>query len=245
MKVKFKIFRFDTKHNEAPHYDTFEVEASPNDRILDCLNKIRWEQDGSLAYRMSCAHGVCGSDGMAINGVPSLACQRLVKQYDYNKEIVIDPLPFFPVVKDLVVDMTLFFERMKSIHPIGGKTLDAEGVKEHRQTIEERGQFDDAVKCIMCACCMAACPVILDEEPDFIGPAALLRAQRYIFDSRVKDSLSRMKIIEKPYGIWGCKSYFQCTKVCPKKIKVTKAIQRTKRKILQVLHGDESSKYIP
>ena len=112
MDVRLKIFRFNPKHDEAPHYDTFTVEADLNDRILDCLNKIRWEQDGSLAYRMSCGHGICGSDGMTINGVAALACQKLVKDCNHTKKIVIEPLQFFPVVKDLVVDMTPFFQRM-------------------------------------------------------------------------------------------------------------------------------------
>lgn len=239
MEVKFKIFRFDPKQDKAPRYDTFKVEASLNDRILDCLNKIRWEQDGSLAYRMSCAHGICGSDGMTINGVAALACQRPVKDYDYTKEILIEPLQFFPIVKDLVVDMTRFFQEMKAIHPTVEQNVSApKGEKERKQTIEERAQFEDAIKCIMCACCTASCPVVLKEEPEFIGPAAVLRAQRYIFDSRVKSVLDRMKIMEKPHGIWSCKTYFRCTKVCPKEIKVTDAILQTKSKILRELHPD-------
>jgi succinate dehydrogenase / fumarate reductase iron-sulfur subunit len=237
MEVKFKIFRFDTKRDKAPRYDTFTVKASPNDRILDCLNKIRWEQDGSLAYRMSCGHGICGSDGMTINGVASLACQKLVKDYDHTKDILIEPLQFFPVVKDLVVDMESFFQRMKAIHPPSEEDVtDVEEDKECKQTIEERNLFDNAIKCIMCACCTASCPVVLKEEPEFIGPAAVLRAQRYIFDSRVKGVLDRMKIMEKPHGIWSCKTYFKCTEVCPKRIKVTEAILQTKRKILSELH---------
>jgi succinate dehydrogenase / fumarate reductase iron-sulfur subunit len=237
MEVKFKIFRFNPETDEAPRYDVFAVDAGLNDRILDCLNKIRWNQDSSLSYRMSCAHGVCGSDGLTINGAPALACQKLVKDYDYTREIVVEPLKFFPVVKDLIVDMQPFFERMKAIRPdkiessFGGITE-----RERVQTIEERGVFDDAVKCILCACCVAACPVTVKEEPDFIGPAAILRAQRYIFDSRVTDTAERMKILEKPHGIWSCKTYYRCTQVCPKQIKVTEAILKTKKKILQQLH---------
>jgi succinate dehydrogenase / fumarate reductase iron-sulfur subunit len=238
MEVKFKIFRFNPEADEAPHYDVFTVKTEPNNRILDCLNKIRWEQDSSLAYRMSCAHGVCGSDGLTINGSPALACQKLVKDYDYTREIVIEPLKVFPVLKDLTVDMEPFFERMHAISPgkIESASADRLGT-ENMQTPEERILFDDAVKCIMCACCVAACPVMLKEEPDFIGPAAVLRAQRYIFDSRVTDTAERMKILEKPHGIWSCKSYYRCTQVCPKKIKVTEAILKTKEKILQQLHS--------
>lgn len=190
---------------------------------------------------MSCGHGICGSDGMTVNGAAALACQKLVKDYDHTKDILIEPLQFFPVVKDLVVDMTPFFQKMKAIHPPSGTDVtDVEEGKELKQTIEERALFNDAIKCIMCACCTSSCPVVLKEEPEFIGPAAVLRAQRYIFDSKVKDVLDRMKIMEKPHGIWSCKSYFKCTEVCPKRIKVTEAILQTKRKILRELHPTET-----
>ncbi len=237
MEVRFKIFRFDPKVDKEARYDTFTVEATPNDRLLDCLNKIRWKQDSSLAYRMSCAHGICGSDGMTINGIALLACQKLVKDFDYSKEIFIEPLHFFPIIKDLVVDMTPFFDRERAVHPNYGIVINgADEDKEHAQTIEERGQFDDDIKCIMCACCVAACPVNLKEDPQYIGPAAIVRAHRYIFDSRFKDQQERMKIIDLPHGIWSCKTYWKCTPVCPKKIQVTKHILETKTKILRELH---------
>jgi succinate dehydrogenase / fumarate reductase iron-sulfur subunit len=233
MEIKFKIFRFNPEADKAPHYDVFTVKAELNDRILECLNKIRWEQDSSLAYRMSCAHGVCGSDAVTINGSPALACQKLVEDYDYKQEIMIEPIKFFPVVKDLIVDMDPFFERINSISPNKTESASSGAMEiERTQTPEERSLFDDAIKCILCACCVAACPVMLKEEPDFIGPAAVLRAQRYIFDSRVTDTAERMKILEKLHGIWSCKSYYRCTQVCPKKIKVTEAILKTKKKIL-------------
>src|SRR5512147_1209189 len=119
MLVQLKIFRFDPRKDKEPHYDKFTLDAKPSDRILDCLNKIRWEQDGSLAYRMSCAHGICGSDGLTIDGVSALACQKLVKEFHSDKEILVEPLSVFTVVKDLVVDLEPFFEREKSIHPLG------------------------------------------------------------------------------------------------------------------------------
>lgn len=229
-----KIFRFNPIRDTEPHYDAFGVEAKPNDRLLDCLNRIRWEQDGSLAYRMSCAHGICGSDGMTINGAPALACQQLVKDYDLTQEIVIEPLSFFTVIKDLVVDLTPFFEKEKSIHPPNGiKLVKAEGGRENIQTLEERDRFEDDIKCIMCACCVAACPVNLTEDQAYVGPAAIVRAHRYIFDSRVKETLERLKEMDKPHGVWSCKTYFKCTEVCPKEIKITEHILETKRKILK------------
>jgi succinate dehydrogenase / fumarate reductase iron-sulfur subunit len=236
-----KISRYDPALDKTPHYQTYTVDVSPNDRILDCLNKIRWSQDGSLAYRMSCGHGICGSDGMVINGRASLACQKLVKDYDYGKEIVVEPLKYFRVVKDLVVDMAPFFEDFRSIHPVDTDIIaDTTLEKERIQTIEERAKFDDAIKCIMCACCTASCPVDLKEDPQYIGPAAVLKAQRYIADSRVKDVLKRMAIMEKPHNIWSCKTYYMCTAVCPKKIMVTKAILDTKDGIRRELHGEST-----
>ncbi|HJW65745.1 MAG TPA: succinate dehydrogenase iron-sulfur subunit [Candidatus Bathyarchaeia archaeon] len=242
MKVTFKVFRFNPETEKTPHYEVFRVEANPNERILDCLNRIRWEQDSSLAFRMSCAHGICGSDGLTINGSSALACQKLVKDYDYSKEITVEPLKFFPVIKDLNVDMEPFFTRIGAINPEVHEPqapLDETASTERTQSPEERSLFDDAVKCILCACCVAACPVNLKEEPEFVGPAAFLRAQRYLFDSRTQDSIERMRVLEKPHGVWSCKSYYQCTRVCPKKIRVTEAILQTKKKILQELHPKE------
>ena len=236
MNLTLKVYRFNPETDTEPHYDTFNVEAEPNDRILDCLNKIRWQQDSSLSFRMSCAHGICGSDGLTINGQSALACQKLVKDYDYSKELLIEPLKYFDVVKDLIVDLKPFYKRIKAINP---QTTATTTVKNERiQTIEERSRFDDALKCILCGCCYGACPVMVEQDEEFIGPAAILRAQRYIFDSRTTNAAERTQILEKPHGVWACKSYYMCTLVCPKNIKVTEAILRTKKKILQ----DQQSK---
>jgi succinate dehydrogenase / fumarate reductase iron-sulfur subunit len=237
MRVELKIFRFDPKIDKDPHYDKFTVEAKSTDRILDCLNKVRWEQDGSLAYRMSCAHGICGSDGMTINGVSALACQKLVQDFKTSNEILIEPLSVFSVLKDLVVDMKPFFEREKSIHPNEGIAFFESNLeKEHLQNPEERAKFDDDIKCIMCACCVSACPVSQKEDRAYVGPAAIVRAHRYIFDSRVKDKLERLAIMDKPHGAGSCKGYYKCTQVCPKGIQVTKHIFEVKREILAQLH---------
>lgn len=236
IKVGLRVYRFNPEIDMEPHYDSFTIESEPNERILDCLNKIRWTQDSTLAFRMSCAHGICGSDGLTINHQSALACQKLVKDYDYSKEIVIEPLKYFEVVKDLIVDMNPFFERIKSINPIetSNPTI-VELETERIQTIEERNRFDDALKCILCGCCYGSCPVLTEQDLEFIGPAAILREQRYIFDSRIKTVNERLQILKKPHGIWGCKSYYMCTVVCPKNIKVTEAILRTKKKIIKEL----------
>ncbi|HUS89376.1 MAG TPA: succinate dehydrogenase iron-sulfur subunit, partial [Desulfosporosinus sp.] len=229
-----KVYRFNPEIDSKPNYQTFTIEAEPNERILDCLNKIRWTQDSTLAFRMSCAHGICGSDGLTINHQSALACQKLVKDYDYTKEIVIEPLKYFEVVKDLIVDLNPFFERIKLINPTEASNPTAvELEKERIQTIEERNRFDDALKCILCGCCYGSCPVLTEQDQEFIGPAAILREQRYIFDSRTKSVKERLQILKKPHGVWGCKSYYMCTVVCPKNIKVTEGILRTKKKIIQ------------
>lgn len=233
MQVTLKIYRFNPQIDTAPHYDVFQVEAEPNERLLDCLNRVRWTLDSTLSFRMSCAHGVCGSDGLTINGEAALACQKLIKDYDYSKEILVEPLKYFDVVKDLVVDLKPFFKRVKSINPPSNHQDSAAQTHEREriQTIRERSQIDDAIKCILCGCCYSACPVLNGEDREFVGPAAVLREQRYIFDSRTANVEERLALMGKPHGIWACKSYYRCTQVCPKNIKVTEAILRTKKVI--------------
>lgn len=234
MKLTLKVYRYNPETEKDPYYDIFNLEAQPNERILDCLNKIRWQQDSTLAFRMSCNHGICGSNGLTINNQSTLACQKLVKDYDYTKEILIEPLKYFEVIKDLIVDLKPFFDRIKSINPQMTTNVETvEPEKERPQSPEDRSRFDDALKCILCGCCYGACPVMTEQDLEFIGPAAILREQRYIFDSRTTDKKEHLAVLKKPHGVWGCKSYFMCTIVCPKNIKVTEAILRTKKKIIQ------------
>ncbi len=228
MECRFKIFRFDPEKDEKPNYQTYTLEAQPTDKILDCLNRIRWEQDPTLALRMSCAHGVCGSDGMRINGVCALACQRLVRDYE-TSEFTIEPLFVFRVVKDLVVDLDPFFEKYRAIKPyLITDTPPPE--KERQQDIEARKVFDDAVRCILCALCTAACPISSQNER-YLGPAALLRAFRYLFDSRDMGEKERIQILDNEDGIWGCKTLWKCTEVCPKEIPVTQCLGKMKKRI--------------
>ena len=231
MKVNFEIKRFDPAKDKEPHFQTFEVETSPTDRILDCLNKIRWQQDASLSYRMSCAHGVCGSDGMRINGICAIACQKLMKDYEGCDEIVIEPLPNMTVVKDLVVSLDGFFEKYSSVSPFLQPADDAPE-KERLQSPEDRKKFDEAIRCILCGCCTASCPITAD-NPNFVGPAALLRTFRFLFDSRDGADSDRMKTADSKEHAGGCKMHQQCTKVCPKEIPVSKSIGQIKRKIYE------------
>jgi succinate dehydrogenase / fumarate reductase iron-sulfur subunit len=229
MKRIFKIFRFDPKKDTESRFDEYHLHVEPTDKILHCLNRIRWEQDPSLAYRMSCAHGVCGSDGMRINGVCTLACQRLVRDYPKEDPITIEPLANFEVQKDLIVDLDPFFEKYRSITPY----LLPEGdppEKERIQSPEERAAFDEAIRCVLCASCTAACP-ITGETGTFTGPAALLRAFRYLFDSRDAAAKERTQFLDHEDRVWGCKGHGKCTEVCPKEIDVRKWLARTKKKV--------------
>lgn len=234
MKLNMKIFRYDPGKDEKPYYQNFEVDADPMDRLLDCLNKIRWEQDPSLSFRMSCGHGICGSDGMRVNGISALPCQKLVKDFKEGEEVLIEPLAVFRVVKDLIVDMEPFFERYYSVRPyLITKSPPPE--KERLQSIEERQKFDDATRCILCACCTASCPINQAKETaNYIGPAALVRSYRYLFDSRDEGHNERLALLDHKDGVWGCKTRWWCTKVCPKQIPVTIEIATTKKSIYDI-----------
>ncbi|RPJ05742.1 MAG: succinate dehydrogenase iron-sulfur subunit [Deltaproteobacteria bacterium] len=234
MNVKLKIFRYDPQTDKEPYYRQYEVEADPMDRLLDCLNRIRWEQDPTLSLRMSCGHGICGSDGMRINGICGLPCQKLVK--DFKEEVLIEPLPVFPVIKDLVVDLDPFFERYQSIKPyLIAASPPPEG--ERRQSPEAQRLFEDAIRCILCACCTASCPINQNKETEaYVGPAALVRAFRYLFDSRDEGTEERIAILDQKHGAWGCQTLWKCTEVCPKQIPVTKEIGQIKRRIYESKH---------
>ena len=227
-KVRLRIQRFDPDTDAAPHYREYEVDVEPTDRVLDALNAIKWYQDGTLTYRRSCAHGVCGSDAMRINGVNRLACKMLMR--DVGEQVTIEPLMGFRVVKDLVVDMEPFFEQYRSVMPY---LVNEERVpdRERLQSVEEREVYDDTTKCILCAACTTACPSFWADE-EFVGPAAIVNAHRFIFDSRDKAAAERLDILNDREGVWRCRTIFNCTEACPREIKITQAIGEVKRAIL-------------
>ncbi len=231
MKCTFIIYRFDPAVDKENHFQEYQVEAAPTDKILDCLNKIRWEQDPTLAYRFSCAHGICGSDAMVINSRVELACQKLIRDFKTANNFVLEPLPFFKVVKDLVVDLTPFFDKHRAANPfLINEQKPPE--KERLQDPEIQQAFEPALRCILCASCTSSCPIIR-VRPDYLGPAALLRAFRYIFDSRDTATEDRLTQLDSEDGIWGCKTMWWCTDVCPKGIPVTKCLGQIKRVLRQ------------
>jgi len=229
MKCHFTIFRFDPDSDKKPHYQEYTVDAESTDKILDCLNKIRWDQDSTLAYRASCSHGICGSDAMVINGTIGLACQKLIRDYKSANNFVIEPLPVFDVIKDLVVDMNPFFEKHRRVRPYLINDTEAPE-KERLQDAKDQETIEPSLACILCASCTASCP-ITRANPNYLGPAALLRAFRYIYDSRDTATGSRLAEADTKDGAWGCKTMWSCTEVCPKGIPVTKCLGQIKRAI--------------
>jgi len=234
MDMLFTIFRYDPSIDAAPRTQSYTVSTQPEERIMDCLNRIKWEQDGTLSYRMSCGHGVCGSDAMKINGRCALACQKLVKDY-VGMEVILEPLPHFPVLKDLVVDMDGFLGRIQQIRPY---LLNASAApeKERTQSPGDHQKLDAVIRCILCACCTAACPVTA-ENPRYLGPAALVWAYRFVFDSRDDQFDERLRAIDVDDGLWSCVNHFECTRVCPKEIPVTKSINMMKREVEKMLRS--------
>lgn len=227
MEVTLSILRYDPEKDEKPYRKDYKIDVEPTFRILDCLDKIKWDIDGSLTYRRSCSHGICGSDAMKINGKNMLACQILVQDFK-KKYITIDPLPALPIIKDLVVDMDDFFAKYEIIKPyLITKTQPP--VKERYQSQEDRAMIDEAVNCILCGACSASCPSLWTND-QYLAPAALLKAYRFIFDSRDEDEGERMNIIDSPDGLWRCHTIFNCVEVCPKEINITWHLSQLKKR---------------
>jgi len=226
--VELRIRRYNPEADEEPHWETYQVEAEPTDRVLDLLHQVKWYQDGTLTFRRSCAHGVCGSDAMLINGRNRLACEYLVK--DAGTKISVAPLPAFGVIKDLLVDMEPFWDQYRSVMPfLVNEDVPPDG-KERRQSQAERERYDDTTKCILCAACTSACPSFWP-NPDYVGPAAIVNAHRFIFDSRDQAHEERLEIMAKPDGVWRCRTIFNCVEACPRGINVTGAILEVTRAI--------------
>lgn len=231
MNVVLELYRQDPASTGEGEFKRYELTLEPTDRILDGLIRISRDMDGSLSFRKSCAHGVCGSDAMRINGKERLACKTLVQDVTEKEGDVvrIEPLRHMPVQRDLMVDQQVFFEKFRSVKPFL-IPKDEVQEKERLQSPEERALFDDATKCINCSACYSACPV-LDDNPDFIGPAAIVAAARYVFDSRDQGLEARLDVLDSKNGVWPCENHFECTRVCPRDIKITKLINLTKREI--------------
>jgi succinate dehydrogenase / fumarate reductase iron-sulfur subunit len=231
-KHVFRIRRFDPERESAggaERWDTFELEMEPSERVLDALVRIKDSHDGTLTFRRSCAHGVCGSCAMMIGGLNSLACQTLMG--DMPEELRIEPLPALPTVKDLVVDMEPFFEKTSAVFPYLMND-EPPPERERRQSHEDQERILQAITCVMCSCCTNSCPSFWADKK-YLGPAALLKAYRFIFDTRDRGRAVRVEEIVKDHGLWRCHSIFNCVESCPRDIDITAHISKLKRDALK------------
>lgn len=230
MNVTLRIRRFDPEGSKEAFWQEFTVSAHSTARVLDALHTIKWEQDGSLTFRRSCAHGICGSDAMRINGRNRLACKSLLKDLNPKKVITVEPIAGMSVLKDLVVDMEPFFASYRRIMPFL-ITTGNEPTRERLQSPADRAVFDDTTKCILCAACTTSCPVYwLDDQ--YFGPQAIVGAHRFIFDSRDEGASQRLEVLDSGSGVWRCRTTFNCSDACPRGIEVTKAIAEVKRAMI-------------
>jgi succinate dehydrogenase / fumarate reductase iron-sulfur subunit len=229
MKVTLKIKRFNPETDKKPNWKEYTLQVDPTDRVLDALHEVKWSQDGSLTLRRSCAHGICGSDAMRINGRNMLACKALIQDVTTDGgTITVEPILGLPVLKDMIVDMEPFFAHYRAVMPflVNNDPLPANG-RERLQSIIDRERFDDTTKCILCACCTTSCPSFW-ARGEYVGPAAIVQAHRFIFDSRDQAAQERLEVLSDADGVWRCRTVFNCTEACPRGIQVTKAIGEVK-----------------
>ena len=229
--VKLEIYRFNPETDDKPSMQSFEVPIEkPGMKLLDALNYIKWNLDGSLTYRRSCGEGVCGSDGLNINGVNGLGCITAIE--GLKQPIKVRPLPNMPVTRDLVVDMEHFFDQYKQIKPwLQSNTPRPE--HERLQTPEERAELDGSYECILCGCCTTSCPSWWWNGNRFLGPAALLQANRWLKDSRDDAAGERLDALEDSFKLYRCHQIMNCMEACPKELNPTKAISDIKRALLK------------
>jgi fumarate reductase iron-sulfur subunit len=227
--VTLEVARYSPEQDAEPRFQQYEVPCRDEWVVLDALNHIKDNVDGSLTYRWSCRMGICGSCGMLVNGEPKLSCATFLSSYAKSgKPVRIEPLRYFPIIRDLIVDITDFMRKLRSVSPwLVREDGDGANGGEYLQTPEQHEAYKQYSMCINCLLCYAACPVY-GLDPGFIGPAAIALAQRYNMDSRDQGAQERMDVLAQHEGAWGCTFVGECTKVCPKHVDPAGAIQRYK-----------------
>ena len=222
--LQVSLYRYNPETDYAPYMQDFSVDTGGRDlMVLDVLELIKAEHDGSVTYRRSCREGVCGSDGLNMNGKNGLACISPLSESVKNNKLVIRPLPGLPVIRDLVVDMSLFYAQYEKVQPYLQNAAPAPAI-ERLQTPEERAQLDGLYECILCACCSTSCPSFWWNPDRFIGPAGLLQAYRFLADSRDTATEERLAKLDDPFSVFRCHGIQNCVNVCPKGLNPTKAI---------------------
>ncbi len=212
----FRIKRYNPEKRPEPYYEDFDLDIPKGATLLDCINLIKWTQDGSLSYRMSCRSAICGSCGMKANGHALLACQRQAESLlDKDGAVTIEPLGNMKPIKDLVVDFKPFWEKINKVKPYLQPGSETPPEKERKQSPEEFRLIDDTSTCIMCGNCYSDCNT-LEVDDNFLGPAALAKAQRFVSDSRDQETLARVTELSQPGGIWDCTHCAECVERCPK-----------------------------
>jgi len=228
--MKFKIYRFNPETDKKPYIQEYELDnVEPGTMLLAALLRIKDEQDETLSFRRSCGEGVCGSDGMNINGTNGLAC--ITSTDDLKQPIEVKPLPGLPVIRDLIIDMEQFYKQYRAVKPYM-IVNDPMPEVELKQTPQQREQLDGLYECVLCACCSTSCPSFWWNPDKFLGPAALLQASRFIEDSRDQAFEERLADLEGPFKLFRCHTIMNCVNVCPKGLNPTRAIGRIKHKMV-------------
>ena len=230
--LQVSVYRFNPESDAAPQMQEYQVETGGKDlMVLDVLEMIKAEHDASVTYRRSCREGVCGSDGLNINGKNGLACITPLSGAVKNNKLVIRPLPGLPVVRDLVVDMSLFYAQYEKIEPYLQNNSPAPAI-ERLQTPEDRAKLDGLYECILCACCSTSCPSFWWNPDRFVGPAGLLQAYRFLADSRDQATDERLAKLDDPFSVFRCHGIQNCVNVCPKGLNPTRAIGHIRTMLL-------------
>lgn len=230
--IKVSIYRYNPEVDKKPYMQDFniQVEKGSDPKILTLLERLKAEQDPTLTFRRSCREGVCGSDGMNINGSNGLACISALSKFN-TQSLVIRPLPGFPVIRDLVVDMTQFYQQYERIEPYL-QPAEEPPATERLQSPEERAKLDGLYECILCACCTSSCPSFWWNPERFVGPAGLLQAWRFLADSRDGATQKRLAGLQDPFSVFRCRTIMNCASVCPKGLNPTAAIGEIRQMML-------------
>lgn len=230
--LQVSIYRYNPETDSAPHMQAYQVDTAGKDvMVLDVLEMIKGQHDGSVTYRRSCREGVCGSDGLNINGKNGLACITPLSEVVKDNKLVLRPLPGLPVIRDLVVDMSLFYAQYEKIQPYLQNNTPAPAI-ERLQSPEDREKLDGLYECILCACCSTSCPSFWWNPDRFIGPAGLLQAYRFLADSRDTATEARLSNLDDPFSVFRCHGIQNCVNVCPKGLNPTRAIGHIRTMLL-------------